>query len=124
MPAPISVEVWAVIGQWIVYIGGLAGAIIAVYNLYKLFRSKTAVAKLEERVNKHDVFLDRDNQRLQKVEHQLMVINDEQQDLKEVIRLLLSSNMSMLNSMLHDGNNKDGMQKSYDDIQDYLNKQI
>ena len=78
-PNPISIEVWSVIGQWIVYGASLTGAIMAIAKFVSWIRSKTTVAKLEEKVSRHSEYLDNDDKRIKALEQ---LYNNNKSDLE------------------------------------------
>lgn len=124
MPTPISVETWAVIGQWLIYGGSLAGAVAAIFSLAKKIRSKTSMARLEETVEQHTQYLDNDNKRLNALEAFATESKEDRKDIHTVERLNLVAVQALLKSNLENGNNRSGMQDAYNKIQEFLNNQV
>lgn len=123
MPAPISQEVWAVIAQWIVYGASVTGAVMAIAKFVTWCRSKTTIAKLEKDIMNHAEMLDRDNKRIKALERHITDIDGDLHDMHVLLRLNTKAQQAIMKSLL-DGNNKDGIQKVSDEIQEYLNQQI
>lgn len=123
MPTPISGEVWAVIGQWIVYGASLTGAIMGIAQFIKWMRSKTTVAKLEAKVNDHEIKLDRDYKAIKTLEQRAESTESDSEDTHKILQLLLASNNAILQSLIN-GNNTEGLKKVSSDIQEYLTKKV
>lgn len=123
MPAPISQEVWAIIAQWIVYGASVTGAVMAIAKFIQWCRSKTTIAKLETDIKEHAEMLDRDNKRIIALEKHVTDIDDDLKDMHVLLRLNTKAQQAIMKSLL-DGNNKDGIQRVSDEIQEYLNQQI
>lgn len=122
-PQQIDITIWALLGQWIIYGSSLAGAIMAISKFISFLRSKTTVAKLEARVNRHDELLNKDNTRLKDLEVQIKHVDADLVDMHKLMQLSIKSNQALLKSQL-DGDNKDNIKRISDEIQDYLNSQI
>nr|DAD77428.1 MAG TPA: hypothetical protein [Siphoviridae sp. ctulf7] len=122
-PNPISIEVWSVIGQWIVYGASLTGAVMAIAQFLKWIRSKTTVAKLEERVNKHDEYLVNDNERIKSLEQLYNSNKSDLEDIHTLMRLSIKASQALLKSNL-DGNNREAVEEANTEIQNYLNGKI
>ena len=135
MPNPISNEVWIVIGQWLVYGASLTGAVMAIARFIKWIRSKTTVAKLEERINKHTEYLNNDDKRIKSLE-QLYSSNKtggltmtntasetDLEDIHALMRLSIKASQALLKNNL-DGNNREAVEEANAEIQNYLNGKI
>ena len=123
MPSPISNEVWSLIGQWIVYCSSIGGAIMAISKVFNWMRSKTTVAKLEERVNKHAQYLDADKKRIDALEKLYNSNKSDLEDIHTLMRLSIKASQALLKSNL-DGNNREAVEEANADIQSYLNGKI
>lgn len=123
MPTPISVEVWALIAQWLVYGASVVGAITAIGKFISFCKSKTSVAKLEKEVNHHSELLDSDNKRLKALEASLITMSKEQQDNHEVLRLLMKGTQATLKHQLG-GETTEDIQIVSKEIDEYLNHKI
>lgn len=123
MPAPISQEVWAVIAQWIVYGASVTGAFMALVKFISWCRSKTTIAKLEQDIQAHADMLDRDNKRIIALEKHVTDIDEDLKDMHILLRLNTKAQQAIMKSLL-DGNNREGIQRVSDEIQNYLNEQI
>lgn len=123
MPTPISQEVWAVLAQWIVYGASITGAVMGVAKFITWCRSKTTIAKLEKDILSHSEMLDRDNKRILALEKHVNDIDDDLKDMHVLLRLNTKAQQAIMKSLL-DGNNRDGIQRVSDEIQEYLNQQI
>lgn len=119
----ISMEVWAVIAQWIVYGSSIGGAVMAIAKFVTWLRSKTTLAKLEEDVKKHAKLLDNDNQRIKTLEQQTKDVESDLKDMHVLLRLNTKAQQAIMKGLL-DGNNKENIQRVSDEIQNYLNDQI
>ena len=123
MPNPISLEVWSLIGQWIVYGSAIAGALMGLAKFIHWLRSKTTVARLEERENEHSRYLDADKKRIDALEK---LYNSNKRDLEDIhtlMRLSIKASQALLKSNL-DGNNREAVEAANADIQSYLNGKI
>ena len=96
---------------------------MAISKFVSFLRSKTTVAKLEARVNRHDELLNKDNTRLKDLEVQIKHVDADLVDMHKLMQLSIKSNQALLKSQL-DGDNKDNIKRISDEIQDYLNSQI
>ena len=123
MPNPISNEVWVVIGQWLVYGASLTGAVMAIAQFIKWIRSKTTVAKLEERVNKHAEYLNNDDKRLKSLEQLYSSNKTDLEDIHTLMRLSIKASQALLKNNL-DGNNRKAVEEANAEIQNYLNGKI
>lgn len=123
MPDPITNQVWAVIGQWIVYGASITGAVMAIAQFVKWVRSKTTVAKLEQTVNTHSELLERDHKRISYLEEKATKTESDLDDIHKLMRLSIKASQALLKSNL-DGNNRDAVQDVSNEIQNYLNDQI
>lgn len=123
MPNPISNEVWVVIGQWLVYGASLTGAVMAIAQFIKWIRSKTTVAKLEERVNKHAEYLYNDDKRIKSLEHLYSSNKIDLEDIHTLMRLSIKASQALLKNNL-DGNNRAAVEEANAEIQNYLNGKI
>lgn len=123
MPAPISQEVWALFAQWIVYGSALCGAVMGVAKFITWCRSKTTIAKLETDIRSHAEMLDRDNKRILALEKHVTDIDDDLKDMHVLLRLNTKAQQAIMKGLL-DGDNKEGIQRVSDEIQNYLNEQI
>ncbi len=123
MPAPISQEVWAVIAQWIVYGASVTGAVMAIAKFIQWCRSKTTIAKLENDIKEHAEMLDRDNKRIIALEKHVTDIDEDLKDMHILLRLNTKAQQAIMKGLLN-GDNKEGIQRVSDEIQDYLNQQI
>lgn len=123
MPSPISNEVWVVIGQWLVYGASLTGAVMAIAQFIKWLRSKTTVAKLEERVNKHSEYLDNDDKRIKSLEQLYSNNKSDLEDIHTLMRLSIKASQALLKNNL-DGNNREAVEEANAEIQNYLNGKI
>lgn len=123
MPNPISNEVWVVIGQWLVYGASLTGAVMAIAQFIKWIRSKTTVAKLEERVNKHSEYLDNDDKRIKSLEQLYSSNKTDLEDIHTLMRLSIKASQALLKNNL-DGNNRAAVEEANAEIQNYLNGKI
>lgn len=119
IPEPISAQVWAVIGQWIVYGASLTGAFTAIIQFIKWMRSKTSVAKLEAIVADHEKKLDNDYKSIKDLEHRIVTSEKDSEENHKTLRLLLASNDAILQSLIH-GTDTDGLKEVSEDIQKYL----
>lgn len=148
MPEPVQIEVWALLGQWIIYGGSFVGAVWGIIKFISWLRSKTTTAKLEVTVKQHSEWLDNDNKRLNTLEinaHRVdqheellkkseerlkMLENDvaeskrDREELHDLSRMTLVALQELLKSSLEGGNNRAGMQKAYDEIKEFLNNKI
>lgn len=123
MPNPISNEVWVVIGQWLVYGASLTGAVMAIAQFIKWIRSKTTVAKLEERVNKHAEYLNNDDKRIKLLEQLYSSNKTDLKDIHTLMRLSIKASQALLKNNL-DGNNREAVEEANAEIQNYLNGKI
>ena len=123
MPNQISVEVWAVIAQWIVYGASVTGAVMAIAKFVQWVRSKTTIAKLEEDVQRHTQLLANDNERIKTLEKQTKNMDDDIRDMHILLRLNTKAQQAIMKGLL-DGNNKENIQRVSDEIQEYMNQQI
>lgn len=123
MPHPISNEVWSVIGQWIVYGASLTGAIMAIAKFVSWIRSKTTVAKLEEKVSRHSEYLDNDDKRIKALEQLYNNNKSNLEDIHTLMRLSIKASQALLKSNL-DGNNREAVEEANTEIQNYLNGKI
>ena len=123
MPNPISNEVWVVIGQWLVYGASLMGAVMAIAQFIKWLRSKTTVAKLEERVNKHAEYLNNDDKRIKSLEQLYSSNKTDLEDIHTLMRLSIKASQALLKNNL-DGNNREAVEEANAEIQNYLNGKI
>lgn len=123
MPHPISNEVWSVIGQWIVYGASLTGAIMAIAKFVSWIRSKTTVAKLEEKASRHSEYLDNDNKRIKALEQLYNNNKSDLEDIHTLMRLSIKASQALLKSNL-DGNNREAVEEANTEIQNYLNGKI
>ena len=120
MPHPISNEVWSVIGQWIVYGASLTGAIMAIAKFVSWIRSKTTVAKLEEKVSRHSEYLDNDDKRIKALEQLYNNNKSDLEDIHTLMRLSIKASQALLKSNL-DGNNREAVEEANTESQNYLN---
>lgn len=123
MPNPISNEVWVVIGQWLVYGASLTGAVMGIAQFIKWIRSKTTVAKLEERVNKHAEYLNNDDKRIKSLEQLYSSNKTDLEDIHTLMRLSIKASQALLKNNL-DGNNRKAVEEANAEIQNYLNGKI
>lgn len=123
MPAQVSVEVWALLAQWIVYGASVAGAFMAIAKFVEWCRSKTKVAQLEKDVIKHGELLDRDNKRISAVEAEIKSVNNDLKDMHILMRLNTKAQQAIMKNLL-DGDNKGSIQEVSMEIQEYLNAKI
>ena len=123
MPNPISTEVWSLIGQWIVYGSAITGALMGLAKFINWLRSKTTVAKLEERVNEHSRYLDADKKRIDALEKLYNSNKSDLEDIHTLMRLSIKASQALLKSNL-DGNNREAVEAANADIQSYLNGKI
>ena len=123
MPHPISNEVWSVIGQWIVYGASLTGAIMAIVKFVSWIRSKTTVAKLEEKISRHSEYLDNDDKRIKALEQLYNNNKSDLEDIHTLMRLSIKASQALLKSNL-DGNNREAVEEANTEIQNYLNGKI
>ena len=123
MPQNIPLETWAILGQWVLYGSSMAGAVLAIAKFVTYLRSKTSVAKLEKEVEKHRELLANDNLRLNALEKQGDTLEEEANDTREILRLLMKSTQELLKGQIY-GDNVQGMTEASNDINEYLNKQI
>ena len=123
MPKAISNEVWVVIGQWLVYGASLTGAVMAIAQFIKWIRSKTTVAKLEERVNKHAEYLNNDDKRIKSLEQLYSSNKTDLEDIHTLMRLSIKASQALLKNNL-DGNNRKAVEEANAEIQNYLNGKI
>ena len=123
MPAPISNEVWSLIGQWIVWVSATGGAIMGAEKFVKWVRSKTTVAKLEARIDKHAEYLDNDKKRLDALENLYNSNKSDLEDIHTLMRLSIKASQALLKSNL-DGNNREAVEEANNNIQSYLNERI
>lgn len=123
MPHPISNEVWSVIGQWIVYGASLTGAVMAIAKFINWVRSKTTVAKLEEKISKHAEYLDNDDKRIKSLEQLYSDNKSDLEDIHTLMRLSIKASQALLKNNL-DGNNREAVEEANAEIQNYLNGKI
>ncbi len=123
MPHPISNEVWSVIGQWIVYGASLTGAVMAIAKFINWVRSKTTVAKLEEKISKHAEYLDNDDKRIKSLEQLYSNNKSDLEDIHTLMRLSIKASQALLKNNL-DGNNREAVEEANAEIQNYLNGKI
>ena len=123
MPNPISNEVWVVIGQWLVYGSSFTCAVMAIAQFIKWIRSKTTVAKLEERVNKHAEYLNNDDKRIKSLEQLYSSNKTDLEDIHTLMRLSIKASQALLKNNL-DGNNRKAVEEANAEIQNYLNGKI
>ena len=123
MPAPIEAEVWAVIGQWLVYGASLTGAVMGIAQFVKWIHSKTTVAKLEQAVNEHEVKLRNDYNSIKALENRISSAEVDSEDTHKILQLLLASNNAILQSLIN-GNNTEGLKKASEEIQSYLTGKV
>lgn len=123
MPNPISNEVWILIGQWLVYGSSLTGAVMAIAQFIKWIRSKTTIAKLEERVNKHAEYLNNDDKRIKTLEQLYSSNKTDLEDIHTLMRLSIKASQALLKNNL-DGNNRKAVEEANNEIQNYLNGKI
>lgn len=123
MPNPISIEVWSLIGQWIVYGSAITGALMGLAKFINWLRSKTTVAKLEEQVNRHTEYLDNDDKRIKALEQLYSNNKSDLEDIHTLMRLSIKASQALLKSNL-DGNNREAVEEANIEIQNYLNGKI
>lgn len=124
MPDFISYDVWALLGQWIIFGGSMCAAILGIIQLVKYILSKTTVSKLSEEVQKHSRYLDNDYNKIKELDMRLAISESDRMDMHEIQRLELAAIQELLKNGLSHGENQDGMQRVSDEIQDYLRKQV
>lgn len=113
----VSLQTWAVIGQWIVFIGTLTASIMGIAKFISWIRSKSSVAKVTETVKIHETRINTLEERMDKSE-------EDRKDMHDVNRLTLTAVQALLKNNLEGDNNINGMQKASDAIQEYLNNMI
>lgn len=120
----MAIDVWAKIGQAIVFISSVCGAIMAIEKFVKWMQSKTTIAKLKETIEEHTFYLENDNKRIKSLELKLEDSKKDREEIHEVNRLTLTAVQALLKSNLEGGNNREGMKSASDDIQKFLNNLI
>ena len=123
MPPTMDINVWALIGQWVLDGSSLTGAIMGIAKFANWCRSKTTVARLELEIQKHSEYLNNDNQRIKQLEIQAKNVDEDLKDIHKLLQLSIKSNQALLKSQL-DGNNRDNIKKVSEEIEAYLNEQI
>lgn len=120
----MPLDVWAKLGQGIVFISSVCGAVMAIEKFVKWMRSRTTIAKLQEKVEEHSFYLENDNKRIKGLEVKLEDSKKDREEIHEVNRLTLTAVQALLKSNLEGGNNREGMKSASDDIQKFLNNLI
>lgn len=123
MPDPINAQVWAIIGQWLVYGASISGAVMAIAQFIKWCRSKTTVAKLEATINEHTTYLTKDNARIKRLEERIDSVDKDLVDIHNLMRLNVKASQALLKSTL-DGDNKEEIKEASKAIQEYMNNQL
>ena len=96
---------------------------MAISKVVNWMRSKTTVAKLEERVNRHAQYLDADKKRIDALEKLYNSNKNDLEDIHNLMRLSIKASQALLKSNL-DGNNREAVEEANTDIQNYLNGKI
>lgn len=96
MPDPINAQVWAIIGQWLVYGASISGAVMAIAQFIKWCRSKTTVAKLEATINEHTTYLTKDNARIKRLEERIDSVDKDLVDIHNLMRLNVKASQHCL----------------------------
>ncbi len=116
-------DFFSLMGRIILYCGGIAGALAGIWALAGKIRSKGWRATTDQRIDALESYSQKDNERLKRLEAESIAKRDEFEDIHEILRLNLNASQQLLKSNL-EGNNKAGMQKASDDIQEYLRSKV
>lgn len=130
-PTPVTVLEWATIGKAIVYIGGICTAFFSVLKFWQWYRSHTTIGKLEQSmitlsatVAKHERYIANDDLRIKGIEAKIEESKVDREQMHKAYRVMLVAVQALLKSNLEGGNNKAGMQRASEAIQDFLNSNI
>ena len=117
-------DFFSLMGRIILYCGGIAGALAGIWALVSKIRAKGWRAATDVRIANLEDYSRKDNERLKKLEAENIDKAEEFADFHEIMRLNLNASQQLLKSNLEGGNNKVGMQKASDEIQEYLRSKV
>mgnify|MGYP006363381881 FL=1 len=117
-------DFFSLAGRIILYSGSIAAAIAGILALFGKIRSKGWRAATDARIANLEDYSRKDNERLKKLEANDAAKVEEFADIHEIMRLNLNASQQLLKSSLEGGNNRDGMQKASDEIQEYLRSKV
>lgn len=117
---------WSFIGK----VGAILLLVVGIIEAYKKLRSQTPVAKLEDRMNKHDTYLDNDKRHLEELDRHIVQLDKKISDVnqnqaKESSRInaslnMLGTSMSALINHMIDGNGIDKMKEERDALNNFF----
>ena len=117
-------DFFSLMGRLILYCGGIAAALSGIWTLIGKIKSKGWRAATDVRIANLEDYSRKDNERLKKLEADNVAKVEEFTDIHEIMRLNLNASQQLLRSSLEGGNNRDGMQKASDEIQEYLRSKV
>ena len=117
-------DFFSLMGRIILYCGGIAAALSGILALASKIKSRGWRAATDKRLKSLEDYSQKDNERLKKLEAENIDKAEEFADFHEIMRLNLNASQQLLKSNLEGGNNKAGMQKASDEIQEYLRSKV
>jgi hypothetical protein len=117
-------DFFSLAGRIILYCGGIAGALAGIWAFVGKIKSKGWRAATDVRIANLEDYSRKDNERLKKLEAENIDKAEEFADFHEIMRLNLNASQQLLKSNLEGGNNKAGMQRASDEIQEYLRSKV
>ena len=108
----------------ILYSCSIAVAIAGIWALARKIRSSGWKAATDQRLDALETYSQKDYERLKRLEVESIAKREEFEDIHEIMRLNLNASQQLLKSNLEGGNNKAGIQKASDEIQEYLRSKV
>lgn len=117
-------DFFSLAGRIILYSGSIAAAIAGIWALAAKIRSRGWRAATDTRLANLECYSQKDNERLKRLEADNLSKKEDLEDIHDIMRLNLNAVQQLLKSNLEGGNNKAGMQKASDEIQEYLRSKV